>query len=279
MALGTKANTPTSAMNVASMILLAAQERGIGDVTARKLQKLLYFTQLYHLGLQQSLAFHENLKAWEDGPVVPDVWVAFKTGRPAEVPITVNEINDLRSVEEVIALKPLLYEIVTKVVMDFGHFDQQELVDLTHGQLPWLEVWNDSQNRLNRSKGVRDSSPLKLNTMKAFAPVLLRHTRPNELGKNLETQILTLHQASGHLNFVRAKMNLADAAGQLDQVLAFGFDNDQIRANRAKLAEAVRAFTQSFGEKFPLGVDPNSANELDEFARALTDFGMAHRTR
>jgi uncharacterized phage-associated protein len=62
MALGTKSHTPTSAMNVAGMILLAAQERGIGRVTARKLQKLLYFTQLYHLGLKQSLAFNENLK-------------------------------------------------------------------------------------------------------------------------------------------------------------------------------------------------------------------------
>lgn len=279
MALGTKANTPTSALNVAAMILLAAQERGIGGVTARKLQKLLYFTQLYHLGLQQSLAFNENLKAWEDGPVVPDVWVAFKTGRPAEAAITVDEIKDLCGVQEVIQLKPLLYEIVTKVVMDFGHLDQQELVDLTHGQVPWLEVWNDSQNRLIRSTGVRDSSPLKLNTMKAFAPLLLRHTRPNELGKNLETQIFRLCQASGDLTFVRAKMNLADAAGQLDQVLAFGFDSEQIRSNRAKLAETVRAFIQSFGGKIALGVDPGNANELDEFARALTDFGMAHRTR
>jgi hypothetical protein len=176
-------------------------------------------------------------------------------------------------------LEPSLYEIVTKVVMDFGHLDQQELVDLTHGQVPWLEVWNDSQNRLTRAKGIRDSSPLKLNTMKAFAPILLRHTRPNELGKNLETQISHLHQASGDLSFVRAKMNLADAAGQLDQVLAVGFDSEVIKVNRIKLAETFRAFTQNFGEKSPLGIDPSNANELDEFARVLTDFGMAHRTR
>jgi len=270
MALSNEADKTTSALDVAGMILLAAQERGLGGLTARKLQKLLYFSQLYHLGLNRAPAFHENLKAWEDGPVVPDVWVKFKTGRPPEAAITLADFGDLNALRQVIAKKPSIYEDVVKVILDFGHFDQQELVDLTHGQEPWLEAVK---------KGPRDSVPLNITIMKKFATVLLRHTRPNEMPGSLEIRITQLHATTGDLNFIRAKVNLADTAGQLDACLALGFDTEKTLHLRSALAEAVRRFMQSYDAKAALNIDPNNSDEVDQFARALTDFGMVHRPR
>lgn len=46
-------------------------------LTPMQLQKLLYFAQGYFLGCYNKPMFSDDIKAWEYGPVIPDVYNAF----------------------------------------------------------------------------------------------------------------------------------------------------------------------------------------------------------
>lgn len=281
MALVAQADSPTSALNVAGMLLFEGERQGLRDFTARKLQKLLYFTQLYHLGFYHRLAFRESLKAWEEGPVVPEVRHEYKAGRPQDAPITVDDIADQAAIEKAILQKPSIYDTVKKVVSDFGRLDQQELIDLTHGQKPWMNAWMKTQKNPVEDNGYPKSEPLSFNDMESFARTLLGHTRPTEIEErqpSIRTKIAELYQASGDLQFVRAKMYLAESAALLDYTLARTFGSEEIEISRSKFAAATKAFGEKYGEA-RLGIDTDNPRELDEFALAMTDFGMAHRTR
>jgi uncharacterized phage-associated protein len=266
MAQGIQADDPIPAINVAGMILIAAQEGGIGALHPKKLQKLLYFVQLYHLGLYQKPAFTDTLKAWRDGPVVPGVRYEYMS--PMSLDVT--SIKNPDHIRVVIRSKPSIYECVTKVIEDFGGFSWHELADFTHGQRPWLDAWKGDPGR---------SEPIPLESLRSFASVLLRHTRPGAETKNLDEQIQALLNASGDWEFVRAKAELADAAGKLNYALsASDLDGAKERA-RARLAEILRIFLERYQGRLPISVPLNSPSSLDEFARMLTSKAMTLRGR
>ena len=61
-----------AANDIASVIL----ERTGSWLDAMSLQKLLYYVQAWHLAITDRPLFEEQIKAWKDGPVVPQVWHA-----------------------------------------------------------------------------------------------------------------------------------------------------------------------------------------------------------
>lgn len=50
----------------------------VGECTAMKLQKLLYYCQGWHLAWDDELLFDSDIEAWANGPVVPDVFSTHK---------------------------------------------------------------------------------------------------------------------------------------------------------------------------------------------------------
>ena len=67
----------TTANNVAKYIIHRFQEAG-DPVTNLKLQKLLYYVQGWHLGIFKNPAFNDEFEAWVHGPVIPEVFHAYK---------------------------------------------------------------------------------------------------------------------------------------------------------------------------------------------------------
>jgi uncharacterized phage-associated protein len=63
-----------SANDVASVIVA----RSGAWIDSMSLQKLLYYVQAWHLAITDEPLFPEQIKAWKDGPVVPQVWHARK---------------------------------------------------------------------------------------------------------------------------------------------------------------------------------------------------------
>ena len=98
-------------------------------VSPLKLQKLLYYSQLWFFVKNDKRLFDDRIQAWIYGPVVYDVWANFKfMKRSSIIPnnravnfdlddITVNHLND--------------------VWESYGHLTGSDLVDLTHNDLPW----------------------------------------------------------------------------------------------------------------------------------------------
>lgn len=122
------------AMSVAKELvkLAAAAGRPLSTV---KLQKLLYFTQAWSLATRDSQLFPEPMEAWVAGPVVRDVFDATKKAG-GQVP----------GVGAFAGCGDLLAEdagLVRAVWDQYGAYPGDELIDMTHGDGPWLAARGD----------------------------------------------------------------------------------------------------------------------------------------
>ena len=114
-----------SANDVAAYILASK-----GEMTAMKLQKLLYYAQAWSLVWDDQALFQEEIQAWINGPVIPDLYSKHKgtyllktwpNGDPEK-------------------LTPCQIETIDAVLMHYGDQSSQWLSDLTHQETPWIDA-------------------------------------------------------------------------------------------------------------------------------------------
>lgn len=104
------------------------------DLTNMKINKLLYFAQGHYLKKYGVPLFDDTIEAWEHGPVVPEVYSAYKeyTDRPIEN-------YDASALVEV---TPEAEEILYGVARKYGRYTASALRNMTHvvGS-PWAQVY------------------------------------------------------------------------------------------------------------------------------------------
>ena len=118
-----------NAIDVAKKIVsLSDPEKG--DLMSNlKLQKLLYYSQGFHLAIHNKPLFHEDIYAWSYGPVVKEVYHYFKKYGSGHIPVEDVDKVDL-SVEE----EDLIFEVWNV----YGQFSALKLMELTHNEPPWF---------------------------------------------------------------------------------------------------------------------------------------------
>ena len=114
-----------SVLDVTAYIL---QEHG--PMTTWKLQKLVYYSQAWSLVWDDEPLFQEEIEAWANGPVVPDLY------RVHRGKYRVRKIG--RGNPE--ALSKDGKETVDAVLGYYGDKSPQYLSDLTHAEDPWQEA-------------------------------------------------------------------------------------------------------------------------------------------
>ncbi|MDI3384008.1 Panacea domain-containing protein [Xenophilus aerolatus] len=101
----------------------------LGDVSAMKLQKLMYYSQAWNLVWDEQPLFSNDFQAWANGPVLPELYAAhrgmFKVG-PA-----------LFAAANSKALSESERANVDKVLRFYGNKTAQWLSNLTHQEDPW----------------------------------------------------------------------------------------------------------------------------------------------
>lgn len=116
-----------SVTDVAAYIL---SERG--PMTAMKLQKLVYYSQAWHLVWDEAALFDEHIEAWANGPVVP---VLYKLHR---------QRWDLSSDEtfggDPTNLTDSERETIDLVLESYGDKAAHWLSELTHREAPWKDA-------------------------------------------------------------------------------------------------------------------------------------------
>lgn len=114
-----------SAHDIAAYIL-----RKKGEMTAMKLQKLVYYSQAWSLVWDEEPMFREPIQAWVNGPVIPSLYRLhkgkFKVGEWPE-----GDPGKLTARQR---------ETVDAVLDYYGSRPSQWLSDLTHREAPWLEA-------------------------------------------------------------------------------------------------------------------------------------------
>lgn len=114
-----------SALDVADYIL-----KKIGSTSSWKLQKLVYYSQAWHLVWEDAPLFNERIEAWANGPVSPALYEKHKGGFTVET-ISGGNAKKLAKKEK---------EAIDTVIKFYGEYSGQQLSDLTHSEDPWLNA-------------------------------------------------------------------------------------------------------------------------------------------
>jgi uncharacterized phage-associated protein len=115
--------------DVASYVLSKLPDK---TCTTMKLQKLIYYCQAWSLVWDDAPLFPENIEAWANGPVVPELYRYHK----GMFIISYDQMslgNDMK-------LNKNQQETVDSVLAYYGDKHSQWLIDLTHMEAPWINA-------------------------------------------------------------------------------------------------------------------------------------------
>ena len=101
-----------------------------GPMSAMKLQKLAYYSQAWSLVWDDRALFDAPIKAWANGPVIPDLYKEHK----GQFTLSVWPRGKASQ------LDALAKETVDAVIRDYGDKSAQWLSELTHSERPWREA-------------------------------------------------------------------------------------------------------------------------------------------
>lgn len=121
----------TTASTIAKHIIGVFNNSG-QPITNLKLQKLLYYSQAWHLALHGKSLFDDRIEAWVHGPVVPTVFREYREFKWAPLPS--DPMSSAPSAD--------ICRHITKVLSTYGKFDATKLEHLTHSEGPWIEARN-----------------------------------------------------------------------------------------------------------------------------------------
>src|SRR4051794_30850800 len=118
-----------SALTAAKYFLSIPDEDSGELVSNLKLQKLLYYTQGYHMAVHGKPMFNDKIYAWKHGPVVKTVYNHYSycanQALPKEKkPSGLSEDNQ---------------KFLDEIYRVFGRYSAWTLRDKTHNEMPWLK--------------------------------------------------------------------------------------------------------------------------------------------
>lgn len=124
-----------------------------GPLEGRKLQKLLYYSQVRSLVDEGHVLFPNEIQAWMDGPVVRDVYHQQKYLNTRDQVYSVNGNAD--RVQPIEHLLERVWEI-------YGGFTGNQLSQMTHNEAPWCDV------RKGLADHERSQRPIPLGSLLTF---------------------------------------------------------------------------------------------------------------
>lgn len=141
------------ALDIARYVIKYSNNRDYG-VSNLKLQKILYFIQVYFLIQTDSPCFKEPIEAWDFGPVVPDVYKQYKAYGGTDI-LTIESYISFDS-DDIWKSKRIRFNkinikdedkiLINKVVDKFSEYSATDLVTLTQHQTPWIDAFNSGKN-------------------------------------------------------------------------------------------------------------------------------------
>ena len=119
------------ALDVARHVINYERSQG-RSVSNLRLQKLLYFVQAQFLVTTQRACFHDEMEAWDLGPVVPNVYHAYKAFGSASLPRSLPAGSDIDFDDSM---------LINRILDKCAHYSTTSLVSMTHRQKPWKDAY------------------------------------------------------------------------------------------------------------------------------------------
>lgn len=109
-------------------------------LTNVELQKLLYMTQLIHVGLTGNPLFLNKMEAWDSGPTIPDAYAAYREFGDKNISTV--------GTWELELLNPMSEIIVKNVMKQTEGMNTKDLCRITKHQDPWMNCYKRSETRI-----------------------------------------------------------------------------------------------------------------------------------
>lgn len=117
-----------------------------------KLQKLVYYSQAWHLVWEERRLFPERIEAWANGPVVRELYDVHK-GRFTVSSWSCGKVRNLAASER---------DTIDRVLDFYGDKSGHWLSELTHQERPWREA------RAGLAPGQRGNRQIKLDALAEY---------------------------------------------------------------------------------------------------------------
>ena len=128
------------AIDIANMYIRLANDIQDNSIDNLKINKMLYYAQGWALVRLGRPLFDESIQAWDYGPVIPEVYHAFKCCGKLSIkePIDVFDESRLNSEE---------LELLVDVYTAYGRYTGWALKEMTHEKgSPWDMVYQKGKN-------------------------------------------------------------------------------------------------------------------------------------
>ena len=125
----------------------------MGEISALKLQKLVYYSQAWSLVWDDDTLFDSDFEAWVGGPVCVELYERHK----GQFKVNKDQING--NIKNLAAHNT---ETINIVLDYYGNKNGQWLSDLTHMEEPWLEA------RKGLKSNERGNKKISLETMQQY---------------------------------------------------------------------------------------------------------------
>ena len=143
-----------NALDVAKYIIYLASQNIVDEVkgekvyegiTNLKLQKLLYFVQVFYLVKKDKPLFVENIQAWQYGPVVYEVYQQYKKFQS----------NSIVKTKDTSTLSDADKKFIEHIWDSFGKYSTTKLIGITHAHTPWQEAYK-TKNQIISNKSLQE---------------------------------------------------------------------------------------------------------------------------
>ncbi|MFH0773619.1 MAG: type II toxin-antitoxin system antitoxin SocA domain-containing protein [bacterium] len=122
-----KTITLPSASEYAKYFIWKASQEG-KKITNKKLQKLLYYAQAWHLAIGDKPLFKDPIEAWIHGPAIRSVYGQYKKYGFGYIDESINE----KEIEGISSDK-----FLDEIWRVYGKHNAEYLEELTHNEEPW----------------------------------------------------------------------------------------------------------------------------------------------
>lgn len=104
----------------------------MGEISAMKLQKLMYYSQAWNLVWEEEPLFTNDFQAWANGPVLPSLYARHRGQFKVDATLFADGDCNVLTAEQ--------RANIDKVLGFYGEQTAQWLSNLTHQENPWLHA-------------------------------------------------------------------------------------------------------------------------------------------
>lgn len=150
-------------LDVSRFIINYCNENGY-EISNLKLQKLLYFIQADYLSDELGEpCFYEDIQAWNFGPVVPEVYQAFKLYGSGHIPkidsymeIDLENWEIVRKEYNENLIEKCDRKRISSILDELSGYSATTLVNISHHQRPWMDAYKNGQNSVIDKESIRE---------------------------------------------------------------------------------------------------------------------------